>query len=422
MLDFVDRLLETGSLSPHGICLLWRPELIWTHIVSDLSIGLAYFSIPVALATFVTQRRDLAFGWMFWCFAVFILACGTTHFMSIWTLFVPDYGAEALVKVVTAAASVTTAAALWPLLPRALALPSPAELRAVNDALTARIAERDAALAALQAAVAEREKAETMLRQIQKLEAIGSLTGSLAHDFNNLLGIIVGNLERLQRFVPERSAGERPLQAAMQASERAAGLVSDLLAFARRQPLIPETIDANALVRDVSDLVAGILAPTARAVQDLGEDLWPTSVDRNQLQSAVLNLAVNARDAMAEGGTFVIATRNLPREEAWAVPHLRDEDYVRLTFTDTGCGMSPEVAERAVEPFFTTKPQGKGTGLGLSQVFGFVKQSGGHFALRSEVGAGTTVEMYLPRATPAAQVVETPFLAGAVPLASPLAG
>jgi hypothetical protein len=163
MLDFIRAFLDGDSLSPHGICLLWRPELIWTHVVADTLIGLAYFSIPIVLAVFVSKRRDVAFGWVFWCFAAFILACGTTHFFSIWTLWNPDYALEAVIKAATAGISVVTAAALWPLLPRALALPSPAQLKAANDALVLTLAERDAALEALHRETAERLRAEDML-------------------------------------------------------------------------------------------------------------------------------------------------------------------------------------------------------------------------------------------------------------------
>jgi signal transduction histidine kinase len=418
MLDFVGRLLQKESLSPHGICLLWRPELIWTHVVADAVIGLAYFSIPVALGVFATHRRDIVFGWMFWCFAAFILACGTTHFVAIWTLWVPDYGFEAIVKVFTAFVSVATAAALWPLLPKALALPSPEELRRVNAALRARIAERDEALEALRRAVAEREQAEAMLRQSQKMEAIGQLTGGVAHDFNNLLGVIVGNLERIQRQLLTRSEAERPLRHAMAAVDRAATLVRSLLAFARQQPLVPVPLDVNALVSGIAELIEGALGPSGRLDTRLAPGLGPVCADRNQLENAILNLAVNARDAMAGQGTVTIATRAVPPEEARQIPSLRDTDYVLLSVTDTGCGMAPEVAERALEPFFTTKPLGQGTGLGLSQVFGFVTQSGGHVALASAPGAGTTVSLYLPGQA-AAQARTAPSGPATDPVACP---
>ena len=158
MFQYFRDLLSTDSLSPHGICLLWRPELIWTHVGADALIGISYFSIPVALAYFVSHRNDIQFGWVFWAFALFILACGTTHFFSIWTLWIPDYGAEAMVKVVTAAISIVTAIGLWPLLPKALAIPSSETLRQMNDKLTREIGERNAALAALQAEKTERLK------------------------------------------------------------------------------------------------------------------------------------------------------------------------------------------------------------------------------------------------------------------------
>lgn len=397
MLDFFGSFLDRSSLAPHGICLLWRPELIWTHVVSDLVIGLAYFSIPVALGVFVTRRRDIVFGWMFWAFAAFILACGTTHFFSIWTLWVPDYAAEALVKALTAVISLTTAIALWPLLPKALALPSPETLRRANAELRTRIAERDAALEALREANAQRDRAEEMLRQTQKMEAIGAFTGGVAHDFNNLLGVVIANLDRISRDLPRGDKTAQLVDNAMAGAERAAGLVQKMLAFARRQPLQPKPIDPNRLIGDLSELLRVAMSSAAQPTMDLAPDLWAVDADANQLEAVLVNLAVNARDAMVSGGTLTIRTRNVPAAEAAALPGLRPVDYVAIEVSDTGCGMPDDVAQRAFEPFFTTKAVGEGTGLGLSQVFGFSKQSDGHAEIESRVGHGTTIRLYLPR-------------------------
>ena len=398
MLAFLKELLGTDHLSPHGICLTWRPELIWTNAVSDAVIGLAYFSIPAVLAVFVSKRRDVAFGWVFWFFAAFILACGTTHFMSIWTLWVPDYGLEGLIKAFTAVVSLGTAVALWPLLPKALALPSPEQLRRANEALEARVAERDRAMAALAEAHIEREKVEDMLRQSQKMEAIGQFSGGMAHDFNNLLGIIIANLDRLDRRLPAEDPNHRSVLDALDASGRAATLVQKLLAFSRKQPLLPTRVDLNVLVEDMMPLLGGVLQ-TCQIVLDLRAS-GAVHVDANQLENGLLNLAVNARDAMPEGGVVTLRTRH-QIVESGSLDALPAGAYVVLEVEDNGRGMPPSVTEHAFEPFFTTKPVGLGTGLGLSQVFGFVTQSGGTVRLWSREGLGTRVTLYLPRADPA---------------------
>jgi signal transduction histidine kinase len=314
---------------------------------------------------------------------------------------VPDYAAEALLKALTAVASLLTAILLWALLPRALALPSPETLRRANAELVARVRERDEALEALRTAIAEREHAEEMLRQTQKMEAIGALTGGVAHDFNNLLGVVIANLDRLAR-TPLDATAERARGSALKGAERAASLVQKMLAFARRQPLQPTRFDANALIGDLAELLRGALNAVEPPEMDLANDLWPVRVDANQLENVLLNLAVNARDAMPNGGRATIRTRNVPAAEAAARAGLRAVDHVLISVTDRGCGMGPEICARAFEPFFTTKAVGEGTGLGLSQAFGFAKQSGGHILLDSRPGHGTTVDVYLPRDADAA--------------------
>ncbi|MDR7036924.1 signal transduction histidine kinase/CheY-like chemotaxis protein [Methylobacterium sp. BE186] len=247
---------------------------------------------------------------------------------------------------------------------------------------------------------AERARLEEQLRQSQKMEAMGQLTGGLAHDFNNMLAIIMGNLNLLKRRI-ERGEGRLNsyVQQALEGGARAATLTHRLLAFARKQPLSPEPIDGNRLVPAMSELLRRTLGERVRVETVLAGGLWPTKVDANQLESALLNLAVNARDAMPEGGRLTIETANAHLDDAYAEAHpgIPAGQYVLIAVTDTGAGMSPEVAARAFDPFFTTKAVGQGTGLGLSQVYGFVRQSGGHVKIYSEAGSGTSVKIYLPR-------------------------
>lgn len=397
MFDYLRRLIETERFAPHGYCLQWQPELIWTHVVSDTLIGVSYFSIPFALAYFMAKRRDVQFGWVVWMFAVFIMACGLTHFFAIWTLWNPDYGVEAIIKAITALASVVTAIALWPLLPRAIALPSPAQLQRVNDDLRLRVAERDDALEALRRETEERLRAEEMLRQSQKMEALGQMSGGVAHDFNNMLTVVLANLDRARRLADAGDARlQKTLGDAISGGERAAALVDQLLSFARRQPLQPARLDPEEVVRGVASLLDRTLGQTVDIAVDVEAGAWAAVADRNQTENALVNLAVNAQQAMPDGGTLRIAVRNVA---AGAAP---DDgpvgDHVLIEVSDSGAGMPPEVVERAFEPFYTTKPVGQGTGLGLSQVYGFIRQSNGHISLKSEVGAGTTVRLYLPRA------------------------
>ncbi|KQV49574.1 histidine kinase [Pelomonas sp. Root1217] len=249
------------------------------------------------------------------------------------------------------------------------------------------------------------------LRQAQKMEAIGQLTGGIAHDFNNLLQVIVGNLEMLNRTLPEAMARHRRAAAsAMSGAKRAAKLTQRLLAFARRQPLDPKALDINVVVQGISELLRRSLGETVELETVLAGGLWNVEVDPNELESALVNLAVNARDAMPNGGKLTIETANAHLDDAYASRHVevKPGQYVVVCVSDSGCGMDTDTLARAFEPFFTTKPEGKGTGLGLSQVYGFVKQSNGHVKLYSEVGRGTTVKIYLPRFYAATATDEQP--------------
>lgn len=502
---------DDSMLSPHGMCLLWRPELIRLHVVSDTIIALAYFSISFALGVFAYKRPDIQYSWVFWSFAAFILACGLTHVMSIWTLWVPDYGLEGLVKATTACASIVSAIALWPLMPRVLGYPTPDQYRRVGEALheaerqlrmlvdgvtdyaifmldpEGRVTDWNAgaqrilgysreeilgrhfsilytdearasgvpqhALAAaakrgryeneaphlrkdgtlfwasfvlnaiqgpdgqvvgfakITQDITERRDAEERLRvsreqlfQSQKMEAVGQLTGGVAHDFNNLLMIVLGNIEIAQRFAGAQSeAGrlrlDRALNHASTGASRAATLTQRLLAFSRRQPLAPKPIEIRQLLQSVEDLLRGSLPETIDIKVAQGDEVWQVEADPTHLESALINLALNARDAMPEGGKLTIETCNAVLDENYCRRHVdvQPGQYLCIAVSDTGHGMTGEVIARAFEPFFTTKPQGQGTGLGLSQVYGFVKQSGGHLHLYSEPQLGATIRIYLPR-------------------------
>ncbi len=251
--------------------------------------------------------------------------------------------------------------------------------------------------------VTGRHQTEEALRQAQKMEGIGQLTGGIAHDFNNLLTIIVGNLEILQRRVKAPPADlatlQRPIDNAMRGAQRAVSLTQRLLAFSRQQPLDPKPVDAGRLVTGMSDLLRRSLGEQIAVETVAGGGLWRINIDPNQLEIAILNLAVNARDAMPAGGRLTIETANVFLDDGYAADQAEvvPGQYVMLAVSDNGTGMSRETLDKAFEPFFTTKDVGHGTGLGLSQVYGFVKQSGGHVKIYSELGEGTCVKMYMPR-------------------------
>ena len=272
----------------------------------------------------------------------------------------------------------------------------------------------------LEAEIVERKVASGQVRQLQKMEAVGQLTSGIAHDFNNMLAIVIGSLDVARRRLTgtENPAVLNCINNAAEGAERAAVLTARLLAFSRQQPLDPKVLDVNKLVSGMSQLLRRTIGEQVEIETVLAGGLWRTFADPSQVESTLLNLAVNARDAMPAGGKLTIETVNTHLDDAYASEHAEVSagQYVMVSVTDTGIGMSAEILERAFDPFYTTKGTGKGTGLGLSQVFGFVKQTGGHVKIYSEVDHGTTVKVYLPRRE--GQTLETSevLIASALPL------
>ncbi|HYC75052.1 response regulator [Brevundimonas sp.] len=293
------------------------------------------------------------------------------------------------------------------------------EIRRAEATLERRVAERTAELEAanrqLASQIFEREKVESALRQAQRLEAVGQLTSGVAHDFNNLLTVILGNVEQMRKHADDPVL-KRRLAMMSEASQRGARLTAQMLAFSRQQKLEPRPVDLNDTVLSMRDLLQSTIGGSVEiAAPQLAEELWPAMIDPTQIELVILNLAINARDAMEVGGTLSISTANVvlgEPEEPEAPP---PGEYVMVAVSDTGSGMSDEVRARAFEPFFTTKEVGKGSGLGLSQVFGLAKQSGGGVGIETEIGRGTTIKLFLPKANvaPASRSAD----AGAAPSA-----
>ncbi len=287
--------------------------------------------------------------------------------------------------------------------------------------VTLRTAQLEAANTALRTEMHERSQVEEALRQSQKMEAVGQLTGGLAHDFNNMLTGITGSLELLQTRLDQGRTSEigRYVATAALSAGRAAALTHRLLAFSRRQTLSPKPTDAGALIAGMAELFGGTVGPSVRVHASQDAALTPVMCDPHQLESALLNLVINARDAMPDGGTINVHAADAPADDPY-LGHADQPDaaeYGMLSVTDTGMGMTPEVVARVFDPFFTTKPIGEGTGLGLSMVYGFVKQSAGHVRIASQPGRGTTVRLYLPRSQAAAAAARAPGSAAPMPRA-----
>ena len=276
-------------------------------------------------------------------------------------------------------------------------------LAQANTELEAKVAQRTAELVA---EMGRREKSEATLRQFQKMESIGQLTGGIAHDFNNMLTIIIGNLDTALRRLkkidsPQATTLQRPLEMAAQGANSAARLTHRLLAFSRQQPLEPKAVDVNAAVASLNDLVSRTVGENIKVETVLAAGLWPAFADLNQIETCLVNLVANARDAMPNGGRLTIETANAYLDEDYAsrFADVTAGQYVMMSLTDSGTGIPADVLEKVFDPFFTTKAAGKGTGLGLAMVYGFVKQSGGHVRIYSELGEGTSIKIYLPRYT-----------------------
>jgi signal transduction histidine kinase/CheY-like chemotaxis protein len=439
MLEFFRRLFSTDFFMPHGMCFAWDPGVLWLNVISDSLIAASYYAIPFLLFYFVRKRRDVAFNPIFMAFGAFILACGTTHLLGAITVWTPAYRLDGLIKAVTAAASAATFLMLIPMMPGLVKLPSPAEMekeigerraaedevRKMNAELERRVAARTAELAEsvamqkraadslrlanddLQREMQRRHDVEDQLIQAQKMEAVGRLAGGVAHDFNNLLTAILGYNELLRGQVEQDPDALEYAAEVRRAAERASDLTNRLLAFSRRQPAAPQVVDLNQVVRQIDKMLRRIIGEDIDLQVRLAPDLWTVMVDPAHMDQVVMNLAVNSRDAMPQGGKLTIETANVQLTEEYVTTHLgaRPGQYVMMAVSDTGIGMDAATQARVFEPFYTTKEQGKGTGLGLSIVYGIVKQNAGGIMVYSELSHGTVFKIYIP-------AVEAPVSAG----------
>src|SRR6266853_67449 len=392
-------ILDMSMLIPHGACLLWKPELIWLNAISDAMVACAFFTTAFVLGSYVwRRRRDVMFRGVFWSLAIFAAVCGVTRLLSILTLWVPAYDIEGLAKGFLALISVALTAAMLLMRPRLLVLPTRIQLQQAYAALEEEVRQRRKAEAMVKR-FQEIEATESQVRQAQKMEAIGQLTGGVAHDFNNILTVITGTIEILSEAVKDRPHLAQITNLIGAAAARGADLTKHLLAFSRRQPLQPRNVDVNAVVVDAARLLRPTLGEQIEIESMLAHDSAPALIDPSQLTNAILNLALNARDAMPNGGKLTLETKNVVLDENYAAmsSEVNPGNYVMIAVSDSGEGIPASQLEKVFEPFFTTKDVGKGSGLGLSMVYGFVKQSGGHVRIHSDVGTGTVVRLYLPR-------------------------
>jgi two-component system cell cycle sensor histidine kinase/response regulator CckA len=361
------------------------------------------------------------FKGIFVAFGIFILACGATHFMGSVTVWIPIYRLDAVIKAVTAAASVATFLMLVPMMPMLIAIPSPGQMAKTNLLLSREIAERRKVEEEVRRInedleervarrTAERVALEDQLLQSQKMEAVGRLAGGVAHDFNNLLTVILGYNEMLRDRVRMDGLALEYSDEILHAAERASSLTNQLLAFSRRQVAVPRVVDLNEIVLGIDKMLRRIIGEDIQLEASLAPELPSVKVDPSHIDQVIMNLAVNSRDAMPAGGKLTIETAGVELTKDYAGRHIGVEagKYVMLAVSDTGSGIDEATKARLFEPFFTTKEKGKGTGLGLSIVYGIVKQNGGDILVYSEPGRGTAFKIYLPAVNAAAEALVRP--------------
>ena len=313
MPEFFQKLFASKDFMPHGMCYSWDPGVLWLNVVSDSLIAAAYYAIPVLVFYFVTKRRDISFKGVYIAVGIFVLACGTTHLMGAVTVWNPVYRLEGVIKVTTALASIVTFALLVPMMPMLISLPSPGQMARANLSLAREIQERRVAEEEvhrineeLEGRVAKRaaehRALEDQLLQSQKMEAVGRLAGGVAHDFNNLLTVILGYNEMLRDHVRNDSAALEYADEVLHAAERASALTNQLLAFSRRQVAVPRVVDLNEIVQGIDKMLRRIIGEDVQLETDLSPDIPAVKVDPSQIDQVIMNLAVNSRDAMPDGG------------------------------------------------------------------------------------------------------------------------
>lgn len=427
MIAFLRQFFNSDYM-PHGHCYLWDPLILWLNAGSDVVIALAYYSIPVALFVFARRRKDLRFHWIFLMFAGFILACGTTHAIEVWNVWNGAYPLAGVVKALTATLSIGTALVLWPLLPKAMALPSPRQLEDANDALRSEIVLREKAEEELRSANAtlaernrelarvneelrreaeERERTqerqhqlEAKLQQTQKMESLEVLAGGVAHDFNNLLMSVLGNAELAGRRAPEGDPVRDHVAKIKTAALRAGELTQQLLAYSGKGQLEVSAVNLTEVVSEMGNLLEAAISKKAKLTFELEGNIPAIEGDVTQIRQVVMNLITNASDSLGEdSGTIAVKTGLVEADATYLAAsysdeHLPEGHYAFIEVQDTGCGMDAETRQRIFDPFFTTKF--KGRGLGLAATLGIVRAHRGAVMVYSEPGRGTRFKILFP--------------------------